>query len=232
MNLQNIKDDINFICGSTSANYPDADKIRNINIEYQNVARLIWSTAGGWQFDDSNATTLPIAQSTLVHNQQDYTLPSTAQRVEEVVIKDKGGTWLKLKPFDIHETDLAPETFMGSAGLPMYYDLVGRSVMLYPKPSSAYCTMASGIGVYVSRDVTEFPASAGTAYTPGFATPFHRILSLGASIDFLQDNTQRQTILLLKDRLEKGLINFYSKRDVESTPNISPRSKKTWMQYI
>ena len=231
MNITNLKADTHFLCGSTSGTYPDSDLIRNINIAYADVSRLIWSSAGGWQYDDGNSTTLPIAKTTLVHNQQDYTLPSTTQRLEQVVVKDSGGTWTKLKPFDIHDTTIAPESYLDESGLPVYYDLIGRSVMLYPKPSSAYCTLASGLGVYVSRDVTEFPVTA-TSTTPGFATPFHRILSFAAAVDFVQDQNERQSLIVQKDRLEKGLVQFYSKRDVEQESIIKPRQRKSWRQYL
>jgi len=231
MTINEIKADIYFQTGTTSATYPTTDLIRNVNIAYNDVARLIWSSTGGWQFDDSNATTLPIAKTTMVHNQQDYSLPSTTQKVEAVVVKDIGGEWFKLKPFDIHDTELAPVEYMDGNGLPLYYDLVGRSVMLYPSPSSAYCTLASGLGVYVSRDVTEFPVTA-TSTVPGFALPFHRLLSYGASIDFVQDTNQRNMLVQLKDRMEKGLINFYAKREVEGTTAIKPRHLKYWRQYV
>lgn len=231
MTIQEILQDVDFLCGSTSASYPVADKIRNINNAYQEVATFIWSNAGGWQFDDSNFLTLPIAKTTMVHNQQDYTLPTTTQRVEEVVVKDTQGDWNKLRPFDIHDTNVAPEEYLEEAGLPLYYDLIGRSIMLYPKPSSAYCTMASGLAVYISRDVTPFSITA-VSTVPGFATPYHKILSYAASIDFVQDQNERQLLINLKDRLEKGLSNFYAKSAVETTPRIKPRSKKTWRNYI
>lgn len=229
--ITNLKADVHFFCGSTSASYPDADIIRNINTAYQDVARLIWSSAGGWQFDDSNATTLPIARTTMVHEQQDYSLPTTSQRVEVVVVKDSGGNWQRLRPFDIHDTTIAPEEYLETAGLPLYYDMVGRSIMLYPKPSSAYCTLASGLGVYISRDVTEFAVTASSA-TPGFAVPFHRILAYAAAIDFEQDSNSRQILIAQKDRLEKAMIDFYGKRDVESDTKIKPRQRKVWRQYI
>lgn len=231
MNITNIKSDINFLCGSTSATYPDADKIRNINIAYQDVARTIWESAGGWQFDDSNATTLPIARTTMVHSQQDYSLPTDAQKVEEVVVKDSAGNWNKLRPFDIHDINIAPEEYLETAGLPLYYDTIGRSVMLYPKPSSAYCTLASGLGVYVNRDVTEFSVTASSE-TPGFATPFHRILSYAVALDFTQDPGQRQVFAVHKDKLEKGLVRFYAKRAVETKSEIKPHGKKVWRQFI
>lgn len=231
MNLQELKSDINFLCGSTSATYLNSDKVRNMNIAYQDVARLIWESAAGWQFDDSNATTLPLAKTTLVHNQQDYSLPATTQRVEEVMVKDSGGNWVKLKQFDIHDTTLALPEFMESTGLPQYYDMIGRSVMLYPTPSSAYCTLASGLGVYISRDVTEFGVSA-TSTVPGFATPFHRILSYAAAMDFSQDPQQKQMLAAQKDRLEKGLTRFYSKREVEGKASVNPAGKPRWRQYL
>lgn len=228
MNVQDLKNDINLLCGSTSATYLNADKMRNVNIAYQDVARLIWESAAGWQFDDSNSTTLPLVKTTLVHGQQDYSLPSTSQRVESVMVKDSGGNFQKLRQFDIHDTTIALPEFYEGNNLPLYYDMVGRSIMLYPTPSSAYCTLASGLGVYINRDVTELGVSA-TSTTPGFATGFHRILSLGAAIDFTQDPSQREFLLVQKDRLERGLVRFYSKRNVEEHQQIKPL--KSWNKY-
>lgn len=230
MNLSELKADVNFLCGSTSATYLNSDKVRNMNIAYQDVARLIWESASGWQFDDSNATTLPLVKTTLVHNQQDYSLPSTAQRVEEVIVKDSAGNWQKLKQFDIHDTSIALPEYYETPGMPLYYDMIGRSIMLYPTPSSGYTTLASGLGVYINRDVTEFGVSA-TSTVPGFATPFHRILSYAAAIDFSQDQTQKQMLIQQKDRLEKGLTRFYSKRAVEEHQQIKPAGKPKWRQY-
>lgn len=231
MNITQLKSDIDFLCGSTSATFPDADKIRSTNIHYQDVARLIWESAAGWQFDDSNATTLPLVKTTMVHNQQDYSLPATTQRVEEVIVKDKAGNWVKMKPFDIHDVTIALPEYFETPGMPVYYDMVGRSIMLYPTPSSAYATLASGLGVYINRDVTEFPVSASSA-TPGFASSFHRILSYATAMDFTQDPQQRQFLAEQKARLEEGLIRFYSKRNVEVKSSIKPASKKRWRAYL
>lgn len=231
MNISQIKSDINFLCGATSGTYPDADKVRNVNIAYQDVARLIWESAAGWQYDDSNATTLPVVKTTMVHGQQDYSLPATTQRIEEVIAKDSSGNWQKLKQFDIHDVTIALPEYLEGTGMPTHYDLQGRSLLLYPTPSSAYATLASGLAVYINRDVTEFSVTA-TSTTPGFATPFHRILSYAASLDFLQDNQQRQFLALQKQKLEDGLTRFYSKRNVEFKSQIKPASKKRWRSWI
>lgn len=230
MNVTNLKLDTHFLCGSTSATYTDANMIRNFNVAYNDVARIIWESADGWQYDDSNATTLPVAEATLVHNQQDYGLPSTSQRVQRVEVKDSGGDWQKLSQIDIHDISIAAPEFNETAGLPRYYDIVGRSLLLYPKPSSAYVTLASGLAVYVDRNVTEFPVTATTT-EPGFAAPFHRILSYAAALDFVQDSTQRKFIAEQKERLERGLVRFYSKRHVERKASIIPSGKKNWRRY-
>ena len=230
MTFSNLLSDINFLCGSTSATYLNADKTRNINIAYHDVARLIWDSAGGWQYDDSNATTLPIARATLVHNQQDYSLPTNAMRLERVEVKDSNGNYTKLKQFDIHDVKIGMDEYLETAGLPIYYDVIGRSLLLYPKPSSAYVTLISGLSVYLSRSVTEFPTTATTT-EPGFVVPFHRILSYAASLDFLQDSQQRQFLITQKAKLEQGLIRFYSSANVERRSAIRPASKRTWRRY-
>lgn len=230
MNIASIKLDVNFLCGSTSGTYEDIDKVRNINVAYQDVARLIWTSARGWQYDDSNATTLPIAKTNLVHNQQDYSLPSTAQRLERVQVKDSGGHWHKLEPIDLKDILTSTELQFPSPGMPKYYDPMGASILLYPTPSSASVTLSAGLQVFISRNVTEFAVSATTT-EPGFATPFHRILSYAAAIDFTQDPTQRQFLALQKDRLEKGMVTFYSERGAEFKNVITPHSKRRWRTY-
>jgi hypothetical protein len=232
VNISQIKSDIDFLCGSTSATYPDADKIRNINIHYQDVARLIWESASGWQFDDSNATTLPLVKTTMDHGQQDYSLPATTQRIESVIVKDSNGNWTKLRPFDIHDTEIALPEYYETPGLPLYYDVVGRSIMLYPKPSSAYATLASGLGVYINREVTEFPLTAGTGAVPGFASSFHRILSYATALDFVQDSNARQFLAQQKAQMEEAMTRFYSKRGVESKSTIKPATRKRWRAWL
>lgn len=225
MTISEIKADIDFLCGSTSATYSDANKVRNLNIAYRDVSRVIWESDGGWNYDDSNATTLPKATSTLVHNQQDYELPSTAQIVHRVEIKDSSGNWVKLNPLDRADIKGAVDEFLGgSTGTPTYYELVGRSVLLYPTPHSAYVTPTNGLQVYVSRDITNLAVTATTT-EPGFASPFHRILSYAVALDFTQDDKQRQFLMLQKERMEQGMIRFYSKRAPEVKTRIKPAGR-------
>lgn len=230
MNITEIKDDIDFMVGSTSATYSADDKIRNINIAYQNVARLIWESADGWQYDDSNLSTLPYAVHDMVHGQQDYELPTDAQRVERVEVKDSTGNFQKIKPIDMHDVTIALSEFNETYGFPIYYDMVGRSVTLYPAPSSGFATLTSGMQVYVSRDVEAF-TTGDTDKEPGFAKPFHRVLSYAASLDYTRNEEDRKYYVEQKDQMERSLQRFYQKRNVEYKTTIKPAGKKRWRNY-
>jgi hypothetical protein len=215
--VQGLYNDTDFLCGSTSITYPVATKLRNFNIHYQNVARLIWESADTWQYDDSNATDFGIATANIVASQQDYSLPSTCQRVQRVEVDG-----VLAESIDIHDMDLA--TSQEETGSP-HYDLVGRSIFLYPTPSA---NITSGLKVFFDRDVTDL---SSTSDVPGFALAFHRILSLGASIDFSRNENDRKLWVADKTRLENGLKRFYSKRGIQRKTIIKPAGKKRWRNY-
>ena len=229
-----LVEDTLYLCGlpTVSASYSSyalVDITRNINNAYLDTVRKIWSAAAGWQFDDSGKTTLPVGYTTIVHNQQDYSLPTDAQRVARVEVKNSDGNFELLKQIDIHDIDKdSMSEWLETPGMPLYYDIVGRSIMLYPTPTSADCTLASGIAVYVDREPTLF-TSGSTTTEPGFASPFHRILSHAAALDFEEDPQKRAYLLREKERLEAGMIQFYSKRNVERKANI--RIKKSRNTY-
>ena len=229
-NMQGLLQDVDFLARSTSASYPVNDKTRNINQAYQKAVSLIWESADDWQYDDSNATDLPKTLTNLTHNTASYAVPSTSQKIHRIEIKDSQGEWYKLNPIDYKDLDVALDEFYSEANRPIHYDLVGNYVTLYPAPSSAYTTLASGMCMRVSRDVTLFPTSATTA-VPGFAPNFHRYLSVCAALDFVPDNQDRQLLVGMKTQIEADIKRFYSSRGTERRPQIRPRGKKFWRTY-
>jgi hypothetical protein len=231
MTFDQIKDDIDFLCESNSVSYTDENKIRNINIHYQEVASKIWEAAGDWEYDDSNRTDIPWATTTLVAGQSDYELPSTCQRLQRVEVKDGSGNYVLLAQKSLHDIDIATTEYHESDGTPIYYDVVGRSIILYPAPATGHVTLSAGLKAYFDRDVEEFTTLTAGSTTPGFATAFHRILSLGASIDYVRDENDRRLLVGQKAALENGLKRFYGKRNVEGKTTIKPASKKKWRQY-
>ena len=106
--------------------------------------------------------------------------------------------------------------------------------MLYPTPVSgaAGATLTSGMKIYFDRQPALFSAvSASYAKEPGFARPFHRILSYSAAIDFTKDNVLMQRWALQRKQLMDGLIRFYSHRQVERVNKMRPATRKYKYTY-
>lgn len=230
MNISQIDSDTDFLAGTTSASYPPADKRRNHNIEYHNVARIIWESDGTWAYDDSNNTTAPVAYRTVANASASYTVPTTAIRVEGVEIKDAGGNWQVLRPLITEDLTVSPEEYLTGTGLPLYYQLKGNEIRLFPAPGTGSVTMSSGMAVRLSRAVTEIAVTATTT-EPGFAAPFHRLLSLAAALDVITDPNSRAFRITQKNILEKGLRSFYSRRGQQVQPKIRPGGRKYPNKY-
>ena len=203
---------------------------RLINDRYKQVSNWIWSVVGDWEFDDSNQTTLPIATTDLVANQQDYSLPSSAQKIERVEVKNSNGDYTPIYPFDKSQIpDIALSEYYETAGMPVYYDMVGRSLVLYPKPTTDSVTLTAGLKIYVSRDTVDFNSTA-TTQEPGFATNFHRILPLGACIDYAIGKSMfdsAKSLKVLEEETKTDMKSFYARRHKDPTdrPRINPNNE-------
>ncbi len=199
---------------------------RLINERRKRVNSLIWQSSGIWEYDDSEQTDLPIATTTIVDDQQDYELPADIQKIIRVEIKDIDGNWSLLQQIDQSQVKEALGEFYETAGVPLYYDLIGASLFLYPKPDTAEVTAAAGLKVYFSRDVVEFNSTATTA-EPGFVDNFHRMLPIGASLDYsfgyLTNDTNRINNLRAEWLgYEKEIQSFYGARNTAKKLKISP----------
>jgi hypothetical protein len=230
MNWSELRADVDFHCGSTSGSYSDADKMRNMQVAYQGVATLIWESDPTYSFDDRNNTGSSKAYRTIANASASYLIPTTALRVRGVEIKDSQGNWSKLSPITYEDMVLSPEEYLRGTGLPIKYMLEGAEIRLLPAPGTGFTTMASGMAVILSRDVSAVSPTA-TSTSPGFAAPYHRILSYAASIDFVQDKSHRDFLLGQKIRLERGMSKFYSNWAPQYKTTIKPHSRRTWRRY-
>jgi len=213
-----------------TVSYPISDLVRNANSWYRLVNSWIWNVTGTWEYDDSNYTNLPIATTDLVDGQDNYELPTTAQRIDRIEILDQNGDSILLKAIDKSQVGYAMPEFEDEEGTPIYYDLVGRSIILYPTPATGKVTLSDGLKVYFTRGIKEF-ATTDTSTEPGFDNNFHRILSYGMALDYsishmmaddasiAKVNQLKSNISSLKEEVEK----FYGVRHRDMKPNIHPR---------
>lgn len=175
-------EDIDYILGTDSTQYPLADKLRNINSWHYVAVTDILESMSNWEWDDTNKTDFPVGTTTLVVGQRDYSLPSDFLKLLRVEVLDVNGNYQPVHQFDEQEVGVALSEFMKTNGLPLYYREIGSSLELYPSPSSGSVTLAAGLKVYYVRTQTEFTTSDATV-SPGFPAVFHRLLSYGASYD-------------------------------------------------
>ena len=200
---------------------------KDINDYYRRVNSHIWEVTGTWEYDDSNWTDLPIATTTIVDSQQDYEIDSTAQKIDRVEVLNSNGDYQLLTPIDKSQIEGSVSEFFETAGMPLYYDLVGRSILLYPKPSTSDVTAAAGLKVYFTRDIDEF-VSTDTDREPGFVNNFHTILSLGASYKYAisyEMNTKANFLKGQINEMVKELKSFYGQRHRDMPTRINPKRR-------
>lgn len=214
-NSQDIISDIDFWAGTNSSNYETNDKFRSVNEWYRTVNSWIWQSAGDWEFDDSKYTTLPEATTDLVDGQADYSLPSTAQKLRRVEILDSSGDWQIVHPYD--ESQIQDEGLSEAEteeALPQYYRTEGRSLIFQYPIDGSKVTTTNGLKIYVSRYIDEF-AVTDTTDTPGFNEDYHRILSMGAALDYCLAKGKDEQVTRLNALIQskkKDLQEFYGSR--------------------
>lgn len=218
--------DFLFLTNTDSNRVPVATFTPLANRHYYAAVIEIFKSSSDWDWDDSNHTDLPIATTTLVASQGDYTIPSNALKIQRAEVLDSAGNYQLLKPIDESQVDIALDEFMENDGLPEYYRLLKGSIFLYPAPAAASVTTTAGLKLYYSREVDEF-TSADTTQEPGFAEPYHRLISLGAAYDWgvSRGRANVQILKLEYEQLMESLRAFYGRRHQNFKHRIRPHKE-------
>lgn len=217
-----------FLTGTDTASYTAAQLLINTNVAYEEIVSKIIGMDGRWDFDDSNFTTFPIGTQTLIDSQNDYAFDVTQLEVQRVEVKDNSGLWHELVPIDKSQIDGAIDEFEKTDGLPWCYDKQGSSILLYPAPDNGVSvTLASGLKVYFKRTASVFTSAEVTTGTkvPGFASPFHSLISYKAAIPFAVVNLPQRVPALMAEvtRMEKGLEQHYGRREQDRRKTLQMR---------
>jgi hypothetical protein len=225
-----IIEDIDWILGTDSTQYPLAEKLRNINLAYYDAVTDIIRYNSNWEWDDTNKTDFPIGTTNMVASQRDYALPSNFLKLLRVEVKDSGGNFQKLEQFDESQVQQGLSEFYKGDGLPLMYREIGSSIELYPTPSATSTTLTAGLKIYYQRTQTEL-TNADASLSPGFPANFHRLLSLKASLDYAKFrlssnasliNSLQNDVAVMQDNLRQYFAS--RNREVIPTLKVKPRN--------
>lgn len=206
----------------------DPTYTRLFNIGYRKAVFLIWKHSNIWEFDDSNYSTLPIAYSTIVDEQQDYSIPTNALSVEGVSILDSNGDYRPLKQIDKTEVVADMSEHYETPGKPREYDIIGNSVMLYPKPSTDDVTATRGLKLYLHRDIDAMTTS-DTTQEPGILSAFHPIIAYYIALEFAIAKNITNKIGIIKEGIkeyEEFIKNYYSQRNRDFKQGFKPKKER------
>lgn len=209
-NNLDLVSDIDYWAGTDDNSYPIKAKTRNANFALDKAVALIMKSDQKWEWDDTNNTDLPIATTSLVANQEDYSLAITHLEIRKIRAKDSNGNWTSPEPVD--RRDLTDSELNATAATPTRYFKIGNSVFLNPKPSYA---SSGGLEIQFQRTASYF-AYTDTTKTPGFASQFHRLISLYAARDYCAVNSINNRLKVIDNEIQKmeaDVIDFYSVRN-------------------
>ena len=196
----------------------------NFTARVNRVGHRVWHTifmsTGNWAYDDGNETDLPQAVTDLTSGTAKYALPPTALTVQRIELKNSAGLWYELSPITTQEIPIAVGEFYKTSGQPTFYRLIGNTIELFAAPSY---NSTGGLKVYFDRDSVNF-VYTDTTKTPGFASPYHEIIPIMASVEWLKVKQPTSPTLpgLIQDqlRIEKSIKDFYGKRFKNKVPRI------------
>ena len=211
--------------GGISGNTPLLKQFtRYINNAYQKVIGIILESRDDWDWDDTGTTdgssptvsTYPIATTSLVANQRDYTFPLSLALLKDlrVDISYDGTNYFRALPLSSQEINwgLGNDTVIDGlyAQSAPRYELKANSFWIYPRATSSTGTLR----IEYLREPVEF-ASTNTANTPGLETMFQPMLSLDASRVWSITNNPAVVPSLSQDfaDMENRLRKFYSRKD-------------------
>lgn len=217
--IADINQETRDLTDSDTTSYPAATLLRRINKAYEQVVGWLINADGIWEFDDSNYTSLPIGTFTLVNNQRSYTFAADFLDILEVSVFNLNSVYVKIPQFDPFVETLSVEELYGTqSGFPQVFDMVSDdTIKFYPNISSTYVTLASGLQVKFKRTADLFTAAQVTTGTkePGFASPWHYILSYMAAIPFcvVYKKDRVPAYMAEVEKMKKELIKHYSSRN-------------------
>lgn len=217
--------------GITGDSLRKAQFTQAMNNWYHKVVTMILDSRDDVDFDDPNLTDQPTFTFPLKASQRDYNLALSEKILKikrvDVCWNGTGNTCYKARRLDSSEiqrglgNDSDVDDYFTEED--PRYDLMnnGYTIKLYPQANATHVTNSGVIRVESVREIDEFTTS-DTTQEPGFDEPFHEMLAIGASYEWLLVNETENATLI--SRLEQMLADYEGRlrrhygMKVEDTP--------------
>jgi len=215
--------------GADSSQYTIEEFTRNANFALNDITSLILKSDTSWKWRDNTLsdelldTTIDIVSGTA-----NYAPLVTWLKIRRIRIKDTNGVLRTLKKVD--REDLT-DSQLRESGTPRFYYLLGGFIYLVSNPNY---NSTNGLEVQFQKGADLFDKD-DTTKQPGFASPYHRIVSLKGALDYVEANSIRNRAPQIRARIGvepdyaegikgsgmlKAIVDFYSARDDDEQPRI------------
>ena len=175
----------------------------SVNDAFDELMPLILSYSDKLRFDDINHTDLPVGTVNLVSGQGDYSFTEDDNSLDILNITDvriltsaTATAYSDLKRMYLDDV-LAPRAMSPDStetGVPTHWLEFNNSIFFYPEPNYA---ATNGIKIYFEREQSYF-VSSDTTKEAGIPKPFHRLLPLIASHEWIIENKPSNTVLITR----------------------------------
>lgn len=182
---------------------------------------------GVWKYEDRNNTDLPIGRATLLNGIGNYELDSSHLKVIGVEVKDSNGNYYPITQVDYSDIRLSGQSdteFFSTSGKPMYYDIDGQVLKLYPAPATSSVTLSEGLRVLHQREPNYF-TSTDTTKELGVPKMFTSLPVLFACKKYAKQNGMAEKAREIDNEIIREITNikdFFSKRNVDKRLSIKP----------
>lgn len=207
----------------TTSSFPLKTKTREINQALANFFVLAQMYSGNWKVDDTNHSGKPEHTINLVSGTREYTFTTDASSneilaIDRVEINDRNGNAKRLQQLNRAViTDEGMSEFMEATGEPEYYDIVGKTITVYPAPNY---NSTNGMRLFNERSGSYF-ADTDTTKVAGIPRVFHEYLVLRPAYFFCATKGLSQTKFLQIElqKMEEAIKEFYQSRAKDSNAN-------------
>lgn len=218
--------------GAISSNTDLLKKFTNLyNRGLDKTRAVLLSVDGRFQDDDPNYTTIPTDTTPLSDGVGSYTLNRSHGIIEGFEVLDSNGDYYPLQPLDYRDVRNMGTTtteFMETSGRPVFYDVSGNVVNLYPAPATGQVTMVAGLKVVYKRE-PKYAIYTDTSTEVGVPRMFQDVPGLYACQEYAKQNSMSEKAREIDAEIEKrnrDLKKLVADRNKDEKLSLKPRRKR------